>query len=100
MSKIKKKLQIVVFHWQDEDRKCQRMYLQGLERLSVYDFTDNPEDATIDRDLVSCTQVARLLQEAVKYDEAEYHFIELPCDIDYLPEEEWMRLTAELNWGC
>lgn len=100
MSKIVKKLQIVVFHWQDEHRTFQRLYLQGSERLMVYDLSDNPEDATIGRDLVSCVQVARLLQEAVKYDEAVYRFIKLPCNPDDMPEEELLKITAELNWGC
>lgn len=100
MGKIAKKLQIVVFHWTEDNRTFQKLYLQGIERWTAYDLTDNTEDTALARCMASCTQVARLLQEAVKYDEAEYHFIELPCDIDDLTDDEFLKITAELNWGC
>lgn len=43
---------------------CEEMAINGAHALSVDPLYDCPEDATIERDLVSCSDVARYMEKA------------------------------------
>jgi hypothetical protein len=47
-----------------EDLERQTMIIGGKERLYVGPLSDCPEDAIIERDLVSCVDVANYMKEA------------------------------------
>lgn len=46
------------------DSEWQTMKIDGEQRLSVHALCECPEDAMIERDLVSCQQVATFMREA------------------------------------
>lgn len=51
----------------DEDydhAQTEKMVIDDKERLNVYPLTDCPEDAIVERDLVSCQDVAKFMKEA------------------------------------
>ena len=44
----------------------QRMFIDEKEVLSIYPLYDCPEDAIIGRGLISCNQIAALMERAYK----------------------------------
>jgi hypothetical protein len=59
------KLEIVVFTWTNDGWETgEVMFINGKESLYVYDLSECPEDASIGRDLVSCSDVAAYMEMA------------------------------------
>ena len=55
--------------------EIQEMTIDGEDRMSVYPLYECPEDAIIGRDLVSCEDVAKLMEEAYEAGENGEEFV-------------------------
>jgi len=47
-----------------DDLGWEQMKIDGKNRLSVYPLNECPEDATIERGLISCVEIAELMKAA------------------------------------
>lgn len=58
-------MKIIITQSENSDgATCEDMKINGTHSLSVNPLYDYPEDATIERDLVSCSDVARYMEKA------------------------------------
>lgn len=54
----------IIQSWNEDNARSEEMYIDGKFIESTYPMYECPEDATLERDLVSCSRISQLMKLA------------------------------------